>query len=42
VSTFWNCTRKPSKGERTICSLAVSRRKALIWFILSSQFLVSI
>jgi hypothetical protein len=30
VSTFWNCTRKPSKGERTICSLAVARRKALI------------
>jgi hypothetical protein len=30
VSTFWNCTRKPSKREWLTCSLAVARWKALI------------
>jgi hypothetical protein len=30
VSTFWNCTRKPSKRKVLSCSLAVARWKALV------------
>jgi hypothetical protein len=42
VSTFWNCTRKPSKRKVVSCSLAVARWKALVLFILTSQILVLI
>jgi hypothetical protein len=38
VSTFWNCTRKPSKRETFACYMAVARDGLVLMKLYNSKF----